>query len=53
VRRPEVRRTSSLASFQQLVELGRSNRQLDANDQGAAVVDWLAVRSTSAPPTSI
>ncbi|UXH79695.1 GspE/PulE family protein [Roseateles amylovorans] len=30
------------ASFEQLVELGRSNRQLDANDQGVVqVVDWL------------
>jgi len=29
-------------SFEQLVELGRSNRQLDANDQGIIqVVDWL------------
>jgi general secretion pathway protein E len=29
-------------SFEQLVELGRSNRQLDANDQGVVqVVDWL------------
>jgi general secretion pathway protein E len=34
--------TSTLASFEQLVELGRSNRQLDANDQGVVqVVDWL------------
>ncbi|MBY0467081.1 MAG: GspE/PulE family protein, partial [Burkholderiales bacterium] len=32
----------SQASFEQLVELGRSNRQLDANDQGVVqVVDWL------------
>jgi general secretion pathway protein E len=30
------------ASFEQLVELGRSNRPLDANDQGVVqVVDWL------------
>jgi general secretion pathway protein E len=30
------------ASFEQLVELGRSNKQLDANDQGVVqVVDWL------------
>jgi general secretion pathway protein E len=30
------------ASFEQLVELGRTNRQLDANDQGVVqVVDWL------------
>jgi general secretion pathway protein E len=29
-------------NFEQLVELGRSNRQLDANDQGVVqVVDWL------------
>jgi len=34
--------TSPLASFEQLVELGRSNRPLDANDQGVVqVVDWL------------
>jgi len=34
--------TSAMASFEQLVELGRSNRQLDANDQGIVqVVDWL------------
>jgi general secretion pathway protein E len=33
---------NSPASFEQLVELGRSNRQLDANDQGVVqVVDWL------------
>jgi general secretion pathway protein E len=32
----------SSASFEQLVELGRSNKQLDANDQGVVqVVDWL------------
>ncbi len=31
-----------MASFEQLVELGRSNKQLDANDQGVVqVVDWL------------
>ena len=30
------------SSFEQLVELGRSNRTLDANDQGVVqVVDWL------------
>ena len=30
------------ASFEQLVELGRGNKQLDANDQGVVqVVDWL------------
>ncbi|MES2958729.1 MAG: GspE/PulE family protein [Pseudomonadota bacterium] len=34
--------TTSLASFEQLVELGKSNKQLDANDQGVVqVVDWL------------
>ncbi|RRD68275.1 type II/IV secretion system protein [Comamonadaceae bacterium OH2310_COT-174] len=34
--------TSSLASFEQLVELGKANRQLDANDQGVVrVVEWL------------
>ena len=34
--------SSQQASFEQLVELGRSNRQLDANDQGVVqVVDWL------------
>ena len=33
---------SATASFEQLVELGRSNKQLDANDQGVVqVVDWL------------
>ncbi|WBY03465.1 ATPase, T2SS/T4P/T4SS family [Ramlibacter tataouinensis] len=33
---------SGPASFEQLVELGKSNRQLDANDQGVVqVVDWL------------
>ncbi|HZE92897.1 MAG TPA: GspE/PulE family protein, partial [Rhizobacter sp.] len=33
---------ASTASFEQLVELGRSNKQLDANDQGVVqVVDWL------------
>jgi len=33
---------SAAASFEQLVELGRSNRPLDANDQGVVqVVDWL------------
>ena len=30
------------ASFEQLVELGKANKQLDANDQGVVqVVDWL------------
>ena len=39
-RRPA--RRSALASFEQLVELGKSNKQLDANDQGVVqVVDWL------------
>ncbi|PZP27455.1 MAG: type II secretion system protein E [Roseateles depolymerans] len=33
---------SQVASFEQLVELGKSNKQLDANDQGIVqVVDWL------------
>lgn len=33
---------SGSASFEQLVELNRSNKQLDANDQGVVqVVDWL------------
>jgi general secretion pathway protein E len=31
-----------MASFEQLVELGKANKQLDANDQGVVqVVDWL------------
>jgi general secretion pathway protein E len=34
--------SSGGASFEQLVELGKSNKQLDANDQGVVqVVDWL------------
>jgi len=34
--------TSASASFEQLVELGRTSKQLDANDQGVVqVVDWL------------
>jgi general secretion pathway protein E len=34
--------TSPIASFEQLVELGNSSKQLDANDQGVVqVVDWL------------
>ncbi len=34
--------SASASSFEQLVELGRSNKQLDANDQGVVkVVDWL------------
>jgi general secretion pathway protein E len=33
---------SGLASFEQLVELGRTNQQLDANDQHIVhIVDWL------------
>ena len=33
---------SQVASFEQLVELGKNNKQLDANDQGVVqVVDWL------------
>jgi len=33
---------SASASFEQLVELGNANKQLDANDQGVVqVVDWL------------
>ena len=33
---------SATNSFEQLVELGKSNKQLDANDQGVVrVVDWL------------
>ena len=34
--------TSGLSSFEQLVELGKTNRQFDANDQHiVTVVDWL------------
>jgi general secretion pathway protein E len=34
--------TAALASFEQLVEMGKSTKQLDANDQGVVqVVDWL------------
>ena len=34
--------SSASASFEQLVELGKANKQLDANDQGVVqVVDWL------------
>jgi general secretion pathway protein E len=34
--------TAITASFEQLVEMGRNNRPLDANDQGVVqVVDWL------------
>jgi general secretion pathway protein E len=33
---------SSIANFEQLVELGKSNRQFDANDQHiVSIVDWL------------
>ncbi len=33
---------ASTANFEQLVELGKTNKQLDANDQGVVqVVDWL------------
>ncbi|TNF61821.1 MAG: type II/IV secretion system protein, partial [Burkholderiales bacterium] len=33
---------AGFGSFEQLVELGKANRQLDANDQGVVqVVDWL------------
>ena len=33
---------SATSNFEQLVELGKSNKQLDANDQGVVkVVDWL------------
>jgi general secretion pathway protein E len=34
--------SAGTSSFEQLVELGKSNKQLDANDQGVIrVVDWL------------
>ncbi len=34
--------SNPMANFEQLVELGRTNKQLDANDQGVVqVVDWL------------
>ena len=34
--------SSASANFEQLVELGKTNKQLDANDQGVVqVVDWL------------
>jgi general secretion pathway protein E len=34
--------SAGAASFEQLVELGKANKQLDANDQGVVqVVDWL------------
>ncbi|MDR0275737.1 MAG: Flp pilus assembly complex ATPase component TadA [Burkholderiaceae bacterium] len=42
VRAAQKAGSGNVASFEQLVELGRSNRQLDANDQGVVqVVDWL------------
>jgi general secretion pathway protein E len=42
VRAAQKNGEAAAASFEQLVELGRSNRQLDANDQGVVqVVDWL------------
>ena len=38
----KVGETSALANFEQLVELGKSTKQLDANDSGVVqVVDWL------------
>jgi general secretion pathway protein E len=42
--------TTGLASFEQLVELGRTNRQFDANDQHIVnIVDWLlAIRLRAA-----
>jgi general secretion pathway protein E len=40
--RPRRRRRQRGSSFEQLVELGKTNKQLDANDQGVVqVVDWL------------
>jgi general secretion pathway protein E len=42
VRREKAGGATGGASFEQLVELGKSNKQLDANDQGVVrVVDWL------------
>jgi general secretion pathway protein E len=42
VRAAQKSGASAGASFEQLVELGKSNKQLDANDQGVVqVVDWL------------
>ena len=39
---PEGRWRQRGSSFEQLVELGKTNKQLDANDQGVVkVVDWL------------
>ena len=41
-RRRRPASNAGAASFEQLVELGKSNKQLDANDQGVVqVVDWL------------
>ena len=41
-RRNWATRAPGLSSFEQLVELGRSNRQFDANDQHIVnIVDWL------------
>ena len=38
----KINRGSSQASFEQLVEMGKSNRQFDANDQNIVhIVDWL------------
>jgi len=38
----KIGETSAIASFEQLVELGKTTKQLDANDQGVVqVVDWL------------
>ncbi len=38
----KVGEVAALASFEQLVELGKANKQIDANDQGVVqVVDWL------------
>ena len=42
VRAAQKSGSNTAGSFEQLVELGRSNKQLDANDQGVVqVVDWL------------
>jgi general secretion pathway protein E len=42
VRAAQKRGQCGAASFEQLVELGKTNKQLDANDQGVVqVVDWL------------
>ena len=40
--RSKMGEIAALANFEQLVELGKSNKQLDANDQHVVqVVDWL------------